>query len=325
MAINKKLIHFKTKENFLTQLENDNILDSSICFIKDTKEIYTHGQLYKCDLEGTKEEIYNTLTPIFEDIYRVIGMDSHIGEDGEIIPGTDLKQEVLDEFMNLLDDINDKVDTKVDKVAGKQLSTEDFTTTLKNGLESLLENNPSLVNKVNSLKNTLDTLTDSSNTTEVIDTFNEIEAFLEGLTNTETLLGVLQEYKADILSEVSNSNVASADKLIIKELTNEDLNDIKNSYFSNYYALGTNTCKNVPENINALKYFNLQLVQTSNGRYCQILIDGGGNIFKRIYGSNNTWERWKRMLSDDDIQVLTEDEYDALTTKKANTIYLIKE
>ena len=46
MAINKKLIHFKTKENFDTEVANGNILDTSIVFIKDTKQIYTHGQLY---------------------------------------------------------------------------------------------------------------------------------------------------------------------------------------------------------------------------------------------------------------------------------------
>lgn len=46
MAINKKLIHFENKANFETQLANNNILDTSIVFIKDTKEIWTHGQYY---------------------------------------------------------------------------------------------------------------------------------------------------------------------------------------------------------------------------------------------------------------------------------------
>ena len=70
MAINKKLIHFKNKEKFNTELANNNILDTSICFIQDTKEIWTHGQLYDCSVSqaqldhtvnsrvftGTKEE-----------------------------------------------------------------------------------------------------------------------------------------------------------------------------------------------------------------------------------------------------------------------------
>ena len=48
MAINKKLIHFRTKAAFTTELNAENIPDTSIVFIKDTKEIWTHGQLYSC-------------------------------------------------------------------------------------------------------------------------------------------------------------------------------------------------------------------------------------------------------------------------------------
>lgn len=47
MAINKKLIHFKSKENFEREVANENILDTSICFIQDSKEISTHGTIYK--------------------------------------------------------------------------------------------------------------------------------------------------------------------------------------------------------------------------------------------------------------------------------------
>lgn len=46
MAINKKLIHFQTLANFEAQLSAGNILDSSICFIKDAKLIWTHGVYY---------------------------------------------------------------------------------------------------------------------------------------------------------------------------------------------------------------------------------------------------------------------------------------
>ena len=39
MAINKKLIHFNEKSEFEKRLANDEILDTSIVFIKDSKEI----------------------------------------------------------------------------------------------------------------------------------------------------------------------------------------------------------------------------------------------------------------------------------------------
>ena len=60
MAINKKLIHFKNKEKFDEELANGNILETSIVFIQDSKEIYTHGQLYdgsKVDLSKLEEAI----------------------------------------------------------------------------------------------------------------------------------------------------------------------------------------------------------------------------------------------------------------------------
>lgn len=56
MAINKKLIHFRNKSTFLSNLEAGNILDTSIVFIQDAKQIWTHGTLY--DANDTK--IYYT-------------------------------------------------------------------------------------------------------------------------------------------------------------------------------------------------------------------------------------------------------------------------
>ncbi len=57
MAINKKLIHFKNKQNFEREVANNNILDTSICFIQDSKEIYTHGTLYDCSTIDFKDSL----------------------------------------------------------------------------------------------------------------------------------------------------------------------------------------------------------------------------------------------------------------------------
>lgn len=46
MAINKKLIHFKTRAAFEIQLAEHNILDTSIVFIQDANLIWTHGTYY---------------------------------------------------------------------------------------------------------------------------------------------------------------------------------------------------------------------------------------------------------------------------------------
>ncbi len=62
MAINKKLIHFNKREDFDKKSKATSasdttvdILYSSIVFIKDTQEIWTHGQFYPCPY--TKDEI----------------------------------------------------------------------------------------------------------------------------------------------------------------------------------------------------------------------------------------------------------------------------
>ena len=64
MAINKKLIHFNKLADFESRLAANEILDTSIVFIKDAKKIYTHGNYYDCDpsdLERSIEEINNTI------------------------------------------------------------------------------------------------------------------------------------------------------------------------------------------------------------------------------------------------------------------------
>ena len=40
----KRFIHFKSKESFLSQV--DTISDTSIVFIQDTQQLYTHGTFY---------------------------------------------------------------------------------------------------------------------------------------------------------------------------------------------------------------------------------------------------------------------------------------
>lgn len=102
MAINKKLIHFRTKTAFTTELNAGNILDTSIVFIKDTKEIWTHGQLYSCSL--TEEEVISII-----------------------------------ENSQSISDLTNALNNKVDKVEGKQLSTNDYTTAEKNKLAEALD------------------------------------------------------------------------------------------------------------------------------------------------------------------------------------------
>ena len=80
---------------------------------------------------------------------------------------------------------------KVDKVDGKQLSTEDFTTALKTKLEGLSNyNDAEISTAVSSLQSQLNTLV-SGNANDAINSFNEIIAFLDGVKDTQDLSSII--------------------------------------------------------------------------------------------------------------------------------------
>lgn len=86
MAINKKLIHFKNKQKFEEELANNNILSTSICFIQDTKEIWTHGTLYCQDHDDryyTKEEILEIVSNIYVEVQKMIDASMNPSEPEE--------------------------------------------------------------------------------------------------------------------------------------------------------------------------------------------------------------------------------------------------
>lgn len=92
----------------------------------------------------------------------------------------------------------DELNAKVDKVDGKQLSTEDFTTLLKQKLDNLHNYDDTEVQQaVSKLRTDLDTLV-SGDTTTAIKTFNEIIAFLEGIADTESLDSIIASIEQQI-------------------------------------------------------------------------------------------------------------------------------
>lgn len=98
--------------------------------------------------------------------------------------------------------ITQNLASKVDKVEGKQLSTEDFTTVLKNKLEGLSNYNDAEVKKnIASLQSTINTLV-NENPNEVIDSFNEVKKFLEGVTDTENLAAMLVTLESKITAKI---------------------------------------------------------------------------------------------------------------------------
>ena len=89
MAINKKLIHFKTKAAFEAQLAGSNILGTSIVFIQDANLIWTHGTYYCLPSEkANRLESYTTATTVasldvnYQTIYVTLSENASLSASG---------------------------------------------------------------------------------------------------------------------------------------------------------------------------------------------------------------------------------------------------
>lgn len=143
--------------------------------------------------------------------------------------------------------VDTEVAKKVDKVSGKGLSTEDFTTVLKTKLEGL-ENydDTTLTNAINSLETRLNTLV-SGDTSTAIESFNEVVAFLENLTDTQDLSSIIASIEQQINTKQAKINDledirsgASLGKTSLQEhqdishlATKKELNDLTEEVITN--------------------------------------------------------------------------------------------
>ena len=97
---------------------------------------------------------------------------------------------------------------KVDKVSGKQLSTEDFTSALKSKLEGLSNyDDTAISNAVSSLQTQINTLV-SGNANDAINSFNEIIAFLDGVKDTEDLASIVASIEQQIAGKMDAVTLA---------------------------------------------------------------------------------------------------------------------
>lgn len=102
--------------------------------------------------------------------------------------------------------VDTEVSKKVDKVNGKGLSTEDFTTLLKTKLEGLKNyDDTTLTNAINSLETRLNTIV-SGDTSTAIESFNEVVAFLENLTDTQDLSSIIASIEQQINAKQDKVN-----------------------------------------------------------------------------------------------------------------------
>lgn len=100
------------------------------------------------------------------------------------------------------------LNNKVDAINGKQLSTEDFTTVLKNKLEGLNNyDDTELSEAIETLREDFDNIV-SGDTTTAIKTFNEVIAFLDGLTDTQDLESIIASIEQQIAGKMDKVTLA---------------------------------------------------------------------------------------------------------------------
>lgn len=98
-------------------------------------------------------------------------------------------------------ELRGELDNKIDKIEGKGLSTEDFTSALKAKLEGLNNyDDTTIQNAVNSLTTQFNTLV-SGDASTAIESFNEIIAFLNGVQDTESLEGIIAGIEQQIAAK----------------------------------------------------------------------------------------------------------------------------
>lgn len=112
------------------------------------------------------------------------------------------------------------IPNKVDKVSGKGLSAEDFTSALKTKLEGLSNYDDTQIQAaITLLRNDLDKLV-SGDTTPAIKTFNEIIAFLDGVNDTQSLSSIIASIEQQIAGKMDKVTLAAV-------ATSGSYNDLK--------------------------------------------------------------------------------------------------
>ena len=167
---------------------------------------------------------------------------------------------------------------KVDKENGKGLSTEDFTTALKNKLQSLNNyDDTSITEAVNSLRADFDTLV-SGDTSTAIKTFNEIIAFLEGVEDTESLSGII----ASIEQQIANIEIPSLAGYATEDYVNQKEKAIQTWVNNKEFATQEDVA-----NIDFYEIKDNPIVNDGDGKL--IFADENGNIGLQLEADNTLY------------------------------------
>lgn len=205
----------------------------------------------------------------------------------KLADGAVTTEKLSDEFRSRL---SASLDDKVDKVGGKQLSTEDFTTYFKNKLMQLRNYDDTLVkSEIARIEGMVGALIDN-NASKAIESFNEIVAFLENVEDTETLEGII----AGIERQIASKQDEIADLEGIREGASRgatSLQDEEGSVHGEHIAAQAVTLDKLAEevvspNANLMRCSDLMYDIFSAWEFRTDSGDlGGPNVIENIHGS----------------------------------------
>lgn len=119
------------------------------------------------------------------------------------------------------DSVAELLDSKVDAVDGKVLSSNDFTDVLKTKLENLTNYDDSEIQlAVETLQESFDTLV-NGDTTTAIKSFNEIISFLDGIQDSQDLSSIIANIQQQITGKADKSSLSTV-------ATSGNYNDLTN-------------------------------------------------------------------------------------------------
>lgn len=201
-----------------------------------------------------------------------------------------------DKLKTVLTKVKEKLADKVDKVSGKGLSTNDLTTELLNKLNSLENYDDTAVrNLIKGISSRIDSLVGES-ASEAIDNFNEILAFLNGVSDTQTLQGLISNLKKALENQIatkankSHTHAASditdfttkvktlqAADILSAEPTENTLTHTVNGTIIDY-KIGELVRVPDSESETGFKFFQLHAVTDGKAVWAALGTGSGGNV-----------------------------------------------
>ncbi len=276
-------------------------------------------------INGVLDEVKNNISELdkIERDINTLSADVKAEHNRAVLEENAIKEEVENLSNTTNSKINDtiiKLDKKVDKIDGKGLSTNDFTTAYKTKLESL-ENydDTEIRNIINTHIENFNTLV-NANPTEAIENFNEIIAFLDNIEDSEKLDSIIAGIETQIgnnktnidnlQSSVNNANTTNTTKFSEIDSTLENLGNAFTTTNNNLGETKTDIGRHISNHSNP---HNVTKAQVGLGN-----VDNTSDLNKPISTATQTALNGK--VDKEDGKVLSTNDYTTEEKTKLNEI-----